>query len=561
MCKCGLPRGALVILLFVLLVHFAPIYHGLTPALRASASQPQDAVYATVGVGISLLLYPVFGLLADLVFSRYKLIVAGCLIMCVGLGLVVIYASVCTFNKDSNCGSNLFVLAIGMMLIAVVMGSLGMIQANILQFGMDQLMEASCEKLSKFVHWYYWVTKLSLLLISLVPAATLVGFVVVHKEEIGRHSMFYFVFETVVIATIMTIISLIVIVCSRRIITTARVNGNPVKNIFLVLKYSWQHTCPENRSAFTYWENDIPKRIDLGKHKYGGPFTNEEVEDVKTFFRMLFLLLSMFGVHLNDDTFSLSQQLELQKGCPSIYSVAIVVCPFLIPTVFLVMVIPIYQTKMVQQVLQRLHLTMLKRMWLGLACCALQVFCELVIFRMNIINWQAKPSDRFLNHWPPDRLPTMFQCYMYLQTSNQTQHTKFAVDHGIFFYLSIPQLLGGISILFASMTALEFICAQAPQTMQGLLIGIWYALCSIRYLIIGTFDCFTTEDIRIWYIYQASKGSMILISLMLYTIAAWRYKKRERDEVVNVQQMIEEIHEKYAKLDAELDETTPQSIQ
>ena len=115
--------------------------------------------------------------------------------------------------------------------------------------------------------------------------------------------------------------------------------------------------------------------------------------------------------------------------------------------------------------------------------------------------------------------------------------------------------------MFAPMTALEFICAQAPQTMQGLLIGIWYALCSIRYLVIGTLDHFTRENIQIWYIYQASKGSMILISLMLYTIAAWRYKKRERDEVVNVQQMIEEIHEKYAKLDAELDETTPQSIQ
>ena len=53
MCKCGLPRGALVILLFVLLVHFAPIYYGITPTLRASASQSHDAMFATVGMGIS----------------------------------------------------------------------------------------------------------------------------------------------------------------------------------------------------------------------------------------------------------------------------------------------------------------------------------------------------------------------------------------------------------------------------------------------------------------------------------------------------------------------------
>ena len=63
---------------------------------------------------------------------------------------------------------------------------------------------------------------------------------------------------------------------------------NPFKNIY---KYSWKHKVPERRSAFTYWEEDIPRRIDLGKNKYGGPFTNEEVEDTKTFLRILPLLL------------------------------------------------------------------------------------------------------------------------------------------------------------------------------------------------------------------------------------------------------------------------------
>ena len=44
---------------------------------------------------------------------------------------------------------------------------------------------------------------------------------------------------------------------------------------------------PVNRSALTYWEEDIPSRIDLGKSKYGGPFTTEQVENVKTFFKLL----------------------------------------------------------------------------------------------------------------------------------------------------------------------------------------------------------------------------------------------------------------------------------
>ncbi len=40
---------------------------------------------------------------------------------------------------------------------------------------------------------------------------------------------------------------------------------------------------------FTYWEDSFPSRIDLGKMKYGGPFTTEQVEDVKTLFQVLFI--------------------------------------------------------------------------------------------------------------------------------------------------------------------------------------------------------------------------------------------------------------------------------
>ncbi len=52
-----------------------------------------------------------------------------------------------------------------------------------------------------------------------------------------------------------------------------------LKTIYRVLKFAAK---PLNRSALTYWEEDVPSRMDLGKSKYGGPFTTEQVEDVKT---------------------------------------------------------------------------------------------------------------------------------------------------------------------------------------------------------------------------------------------------------------------------------------
>ena len=58
-------------------------------------------------------------------------------------------------------------------------------------------------------------------------------------------------------------------------------NINPVKLIIKVLKYVRKNKYLSNRSALTYWERNYPSRLDLGKEKYGGPFTEEQVENVK----------------------------------------------------------------------------------------------------------------------------------------------------------------------------------------------------------------------------------------------------------------------------------------
>ena len=66
---------------------------------------------------------------------------------------------------------------------------------------------------------------------------------------------------------------------------------NPIKLIIQVLNYTRKHSFPERRSAFTYLDEEQPARIDFGKDKFGGPFTEEEVEDVKTVLRLLPLLI------------------------------------------------------------------------------------------------------------------------------------------------------------------------------------------------------------------------------------------------------------------------------
>ena len=67
---------------------------------------------------------------------------------------------------------------------------------------------------------------------------------------------------------------------------------------------------------WSYYQNNYPSRIDFGKIQYGGPYTNEQVEDTKTILRLLVLLASLFGFHLSGDGFSTANYI-LRRTCPS----------------------------------------------------------------------------------------------------------------------------------------------------------------------------------------------------------------------------------------------------
>ena len=67
-----------------------------------------------------------------------------------------------------------------------------------------------------------------------------------------------------------------------------------------MIKFAKAHTNPIRRSAFTYCEDELPSRLDLGKEKYGGPFTAEQVEDVKAFLVILRVLLILGPIMMVD---------------------------------------------------------------------------------------------------------------------------------------------------------------------------------------------------------------------------------------------------------------------
>lgn len=66
--------------------------------------------------------------------------------------------------------------------------------------------------------------------------------------------------------------------------------------VYRTTKFALKHKHAPQQSALTYLEDEVPSRIDLGKSKYSGPFISEEVKNVKIFFQVIKVLLSLSGI-------------------------------------------------------------------------------------------------------------------------------------------------------------------------------------------------------------------------------------------------------------------------
>ena len=113
---------------------------------------------------VAYLLYPLLGWLSDVYFTRYKVIRLAFIIMCVVTTVSLTgIATACVLDGSitTDLGkSHYCLLTLGLPFLLLGVLSLGLFEANAIQLGMDQLLEASSDQLSSFIHWYYWSSSL-----------------------------------------------------------------------------------------------------------------------------------------------------------------------------------------------------------------------------------------------------------------------------------------------------------------------------------------------------------------------------------------------------------------
>ena len=218
-------------------------------------------------------LYIIVGILADIRFGRYK-VVAYSIFISFALLLASSAASLISTLSETRQDCLLWI-AIGAYIAHFI--ALTSFQGTILHFGLDQLSEASSDELSSFIHWFVWTIIIAESPLIYIPTNTVTCIV--------------FLTISMVISAGMLILCLALCRgargCNIQFIREPP-SRSPYISVFKVLQFAKNCETPLHRSALTYWEDGPPSRLDMGKDKYGGPFTNEQVEDVKTFFRLLY---------------------------------------------------------------------------------------------------------------------------------------------------------------------------------------------------------------------------------------------------------------------------------
>ena len=504
--------------------------------------------------GFVFLLYPFFGWIAEVVIGNLKMISLSSLVL--AISATTLFVGFTPFLYKQAVFQNfreLFTDADISIGVTTSIAGLGMYEANAIQFGMDQMIEASSEQLSSFIHWYFWCVHIA----PLLTYAIVAGAVIIRSGTCGTYVDYLYLFGLLglflsSLQMLFSYVNVFFVYFSKRCMNAQHHSRNSLITIFKVVYHSYQHKYPQQRSAFTYWEDKVPSRIDLGMQKYGGPFTYDQVEGVKTFFWLLLLIFSLFGLHLLGEGFSLTDYILNTFGCPEFVSFSsILVNPNHIPLLVILTGVPILYLG--KKYLPKYTPCMLTKLRIGLFTC-LATEASVVIYSLMLT------SKHF---YCPEIGQSVFQhklcSFSVLNYSVNGSCTHYCSDPPVssqlyIVYLSvIPLLLHGFSYLIVFLTALEFICAQAPNETKGLLIGMWYSTLSIRYVVtIADKQPLLIESVP-WCIYHGAKGCGIVLSIVAFSAVCRYYRYRERNEVVNEQAIIEEQYERELLMNSDED--------
>ena len=496
-------RGSFLVLIWNLLITAAvsypffflrKLYSGLNTQVESIS-----LLFNLVPLIVFLLCAPLCGWLADARFGKYRVFKTGSILLFSAVVMLCMWLLV--FNKH--------VPPIVLVVITPIVFCLGLIGTaccivTSLQLGLDQMPDASTANITSFISWF----------VCCIFAGIWVGDT--------SHHLFPYCLDTVSssgidttsfiqIFSLFPVLCMAIVLCSDFLLSPKWLIIEPkspqsLKLIFRVLKFAAKHKAPVNRSALTYWEEDIPSRIDLGKSKYGGPFTTEQVEDVKTFFKLLvvsvpfvIILLSLILL-VGTPVYMFSHLSRCSSAVLQYFTYNIYWCIVIGTLVYEFVIYPFVRNKL-PSILRRIG-----------AASFLVIVLSIVSLVVSVVSYYNDTVDS-------------------------------VVWHDI-----ILQVMSGLLTMILLSSAFEFVCAQSPYSMRTLVIGYSILLLISSELLASSlrlvFKRYCT-DTYCFIIHNSLAVSLAVIGFLLHCILARWYKRRVRDDIYSPHRLVEEVYDRY----------------
>ena len=494
-------KGAILVLVWNFLVTSMFYYVSrLTPESYSYCKICFQLILIPVGIFLT-----VAGLLADIRFGRYNVINWSSLIMWISavfLVLSLILLQVLDLNYIQ-----IFVL---IFLSTLGLGSSGF-QANIIQFGIDQLTVASTDEIISFVNWYAWVCVTSGVVSIFVSSCM---------------SPLHILIPPLMLCVCASVVICLIFLCNHVVVKEPAIN-NPLKLIYQVTKYAMKTKHPQRRSAFTYCEDEMPSRLDFGKRKYGGPFTTEQVEDVKMFFKLLGIIIIIGGVFgmTDEKTFKLHSLVQPAHNITSFRQCSL---RYIFTETY-------YITVAILIPVNELFIHPLFHRCLPHFGCFSRVFFGVVL---HIGRYSLLVALDFID-----------RNYTNVFTIIQCPHHGEMVNSNIYMLSAIPEIVSAVSYIFILVGTIEVLCAQTPYSMKGVVVGVFYGSFIFFLLISSGISQLFELDPSAWksesiiscqFWYLLIKVSFLLIAAIGVLFVIVCFKKRKREDVLPNEQIFAE---------------------
>ena len=482
----------------------------------------QDVAIVIICLEAILSLFsPLAGILADVIYGRFQVLQWSTYVM-VAFEFLTLVIWVVISAAASKIDFTFFLrTSLGIALLGYYFGRVFFV-TNIIQFGTDQLRDSPTKHSVTYINIFFWSCSLSHLLSQVFSSLPYQKFKLEILQFVPTEVILLEVGLS--ISAIFSTIMLFIVQRYSSHFLTEKIRESPYKLVFNVIRFAIKHKKPIRRSAFTYCDDERPSRIDYGKQIYGGPFTTEQVEDVKSLLNIAKVLISLGPAFLLNLTgITIFRHYRHGKGYfnENPYKIIWLEKDFLSPLVIIIC-LPCF-IFVIKPYFSRFLPNLLKRM--GLSMLTLNILFVLYLAFSSI----ARSTSRYALG---DSCPN---------SSIHVVHMDL-VDLPDVCMPILLHILSSLHQMLLYIAAWEFICCQSPQHMKGLLFGLFYSIQAIFQLLSAVlsytfFLIFTCQSV--YFVLILGIG---LISLLIFTVVSRRYKYRKRDDICNIYQYAENYY-------------------